>query len=154
MWWTILSELDGNAAKAELDSNGALKFDVNDNEIILTEEDLLIDIKQKEGYYSLSDKHTTVALDCNLTPELIEEGYVNEIISKLQTMRKDSGFDVTDHIAVYISGNEKIEGYVKENEAEIAKIVLGDKFVYGEAGDISKVWDINGEKVTLSVQKL
>ena len=121
---------------------------------MLTEEDLLIDIKQKEGYYSLSDKYTTVALDCNLTPELIEEGYVNEIISKLQTMRKDSGFDVTDHIIVYVSDNEKIESYVKANEQEIANIVLGDKFVYGQVGENAKAWDINGEKVTLSVQKI
>ncbi len=151
---TILSQLDGNKAKNELDTTGAIKFMVDGNEIVLCEEDLLIDIKQKEGYYSLSDKYTTVALDCNLTPELIEEGYVNEIISKLQTMRKDSGFDVTDHITVYVAGNEKIEGYVKANEAEIAKIVLGDKFVYGETSDNAKAWDINGEKVTLSVQKM
>ena len=151
---TILAELDGNNAKNELDNNGALKFDVNGNEIILTEEDLLIDIKQKEGYYSVSDKYATVALDCNLTPELIEEGYVNEVVSKLQTMRKDSGFDVTDHITVYVNGNDKIAGYIKANEEEISKIVLGDSIVYDKNGSNAKEWDINGEKVTLSVEKI
>jgi isoleucyl-tRNA synthetase len=151
---TILSELDGNNAKNELDTNGALKFEVNGTEIVLTEEDLLIDIKQKDGYFSVSDKYGTVALDCNLTDELLEEGYVNEVVSKLQTMRKDSGFDVTDHIIVYVNGNEKIANYVKANEATISAIVLGDKTVYGASGQNSKEWDINGEKVTLSVEKI
>ena len=151
---TILAGLDGNAAKNELDTTGYIKFDVDGNEIALTEEDLLIDIQQKAGYYSLSDKYTTVALDTNLTPELIEEGYVNEVISKLQTMRKDSDFNVTDHITVYVSGNEKLESIIKSNESEIAKIVLGDKFVYDEATENAKAWDINGEKVTLSVKKI
>ena len=151
---TILSELDGNKAKSELDSTGAIKFMVSDTEIVLTEEDLLIDIKQKEGYFSLSDKYTTVALDCNLTEALIEEGYVNEIISKLQTMRKDSNFYVTDHIVVYVAENEKIQALVKNNEEEIAKIVLGDKFVYGSSASNAKTWDINGEKVSLSVEKI
>ena len=151
---TILTELDGNKAKNELDTTGAIKFIVDGNEIVLAEEDLLIDIKQKEGYFSLSDKGTTVALDCNLTDALIEEGFVNEIISKLQTMRKDSDFNVTDHIIVSVAGNDKIEGYVKANEAEIAKVVLGDKFVYGSTSNNSKVWDINGEKATFSVEKI
>ena len=95
-----------------------------------------------------------IALDTTLTPELIEEGFVNEIISKLQTMRKDSGFDVTDHIAVYIDGNEKVANYVKKNEKEIAKVVLGDRFEYQKTSANAKEWDINGEKVTLSVEKL
>ena len=115
---------------------------------------MLIDIQQKEGYFSVSDKYTTVALDTNLTDALIEEGFVNEVISKLQTMRKDSDFNVTDHITVYVSGNEKIEAVIKNNESEIAKIVLGDEFVYGASADNAKAWDINGEKVTLSVEKL
>ena len=151
---TILTELDGNKAKAELDENGALKFDIDGNEIILTEEDLLIELKQKENYCSLSDRYTTVALDTNLTAELIEEGYVNEIISKLQTMRKDSGFNVTDHITVSVCGNEKIISYVKENEAKIAKVVLGDKFVYDTNVKHTKTWDINGEKVDLGVETI
>ena len=151
---TLLSEVDGNKAKKELDETGAIKFDVDGNEIVLTEEDLLIDIKQKEGYYSLSDKYTTVAIDTTLTNELIEEGFVNEVISKLQTMRKDSDFDVTDHIKVYVNNNDKIAEVVKNNEAEIAKIVLGDEFVYAQDGANAKAWDINGEKVNLSVEKL
>ena len=151
---TLLSEVDGNKAKKELDETGAIKFDVDENEIVLTEEDLLIDIKQKEGYYSLSDKYTTVAIDTTLTNELIEEGFVNEVISKLQTMRKDSDFDVTDHIKVYVNNNDKIAEVVKNNEAEIAKIVLGDEFVYAQDGANAKAWDINGEKVNLSVEKL
>jgi isoleucyl-tRNA synthetase len=151
---TILTELDGNKAKAELDENGALKFDIDGNEIVLTEEDLLIELKQKENYCSLSDRYTTVALDTNLTAELIEEGYVNEIISKLQTMRKDSGFNVTDHITVSVCGNEKIISYVKENEAKIAKVVLGDKFVYDTNVKHTKTWDINGEKVDLGVETI
>ena len=114
--------------------------------------EVLIEIKQKENYCSLSDRYTTVALDTNLTDELIEEGYVNEIISKLQTMRKDSGFNVTDHISVSVCGNDKITSYVKENEAKIAKIVLCDKFVYDDNVKHSKAWDINGENVTLGVE--
>jgi isoleucyl-tRNA synthetase len=151
---TALSELVGKTAKAELDENGALKFDIDGNEIVLTEEDLLIELKQKENYCSLSDRYTTVALDTNLTAELIEEGYVNEIISKLQTMRKDSGFNVTDHITVSVCGNEKIVSYVKENEAKIAKVVLGDKFVYDTNVKHTKTWDINGEKVDLGVETI
>ena len=115
---------------------------------------MFIDIKQKEGYFSISDKYTTVAIDTELTSELIEEGFVNEVISKLQTMRKDSDFDVTDHIKVYVDGNDKIAEVIKNNEAEIAKIVLGDEFIYGQDGANAKSWDINGEKVTLSVEKL
>ena len=115
---------------------------------------MLFLVQQKEGYFSVSDKYTTVALNINLTPELVEEGFVNEIVSKLQTMRKDSDFNVTDHIKVYVNGNDKIANVIKNNEAEIAKIVLGDEFVYGADADNAKAWDINGEKVTLSVEKL
>ena len=89
-----------------------------------------------------------------MTDALIEEGFVNEVISKLQTMRKDSDFNVTDHISVYVNDNDKIAEIIKNNEAEIAKIVLGDKFVYGSNAENAKSWDINGEKVTLSVEKL
>ena len=151
---TLLSELDGNKAMNELKTNGALVFDIDGNEISLKEEDLLIETKQKDNYCSLSDKYTTVALDTNLTSELIEEGYVNEIVSKVQTMRKDSGFDVTDHIKVAVSGNEKIANYIKSNEEDIAKVVLANEFAYDEIVTHSKEWDINGEKVTLSVEKL
>ena len=149
---TILTELDGNKAKNELDTNGAIRFDVDGNEIVLAEEDLLIEIKQKENYCSLSDKYTTVALDTTLTKELIEEGYVNEIISKLQTMRKDSGFNVTDHIKVSVTLNDTIVDYVKTNEDKIAKVALCDEFDYSVNAKHNKEWDINGEKVVLGVE--
>jgi isoleucyl-tRNA synthetase len=151
---TILSELDGNKAMNELKSNGALVFNIDGNEISLAEDDLLIETKQKDNYCSLSDKYTTVALDTNLTSDLIEEGYVNEIVSKVQTMRKDSGFDVTDHIKVAVNGNDKISAYIKANENDISKVVLADAFAYEEILTHSKEWDINGEKVTISVEKL
>ena len=152
---TWLGELDGNKAMNELTANGVIKLVVADGtEIALAEEDLLIETKQKENYCSLSDKYLSVALDTNLTDALIEEGYVNEIISKIQTMRKDSGFNVTDHIKVCVSGNAKIASYVKANEAEISKVVLGDKFEYEATAKHSKEWDINGEKVTISVEVL
>lgn len=147
----ILSTLDGNKAKKELDDTGMIKFEVNGEIIELSIDDLLIDIQQKDGYYSVSDKYTAVAIDVNLTDELIEEGFVNEIISKLQTMRKDSDFDVTDHITVYVNGNEKVETILKNNEHEIAKIVLADEFKYSCINDNAKEWNINGEQVTLSV---
>ena len=150
-----LAELDGNKAMNELNTTGALKLTATDGtEIALTEEDLLIETKQKENYCSLCDKYLSVALDTNLTPELIEEGYVNEIVSKIQTMRKDSGFDVTDHIKVSVNGNDKIANYVKANENSISKVVLADEFVYSSNLEHSKEWDINGEKVTISVQKI
>ena len=139
----------------DLTVTGALKLIAADGtEISLTEEDLLIETKQKENYCSLCDKYLSVALDTTLTPELIEEGYVNEIISKIQTMRKDSGFDVMDHIKVGFNGNEKIANYVKANEADISKVVLGNEVLYNSILEHSKEWDINGEKVTISVQKI
>ena len=149
---TILTEIDGNKAKAELDTNGAIKFDVDGNEIVLTEQDLLIETKQKDNYCSISDRNTTVALDTNLTKELIEEGYVNEIISKLQTMRKDSGFNVTDHIKVSVTNNDNIVSYVKANEDKIGKVVLCEAFTYSDNAKHNKEWDINGEKVILGVE--
>jgi isoleucyl-tRNA synthetase len=152
---TWLTELDGNKAMNELNSTGSLKLIATDGtEISLTVEDLLIETKQKENYCSLCDKYLSVALDTTLTDELVEEGYVNEIISKIQTMRKDSGFDVTDHIKVAVSENSKIANYVKANESNISKVVLGDEFIYNSTLEHSKEWDINGEKVTISVQKI
>ena len=150
---SILTDLDGNKAKLELDTTGSIKFNIDGNEIVLTEDDLLIDVQQKEGYFSVSDKYTTVAINITLTPELIEEGFVNELISKLQTMRKDSDFNVTDHIIVYVSGNEKLEQILKNNENEISTIVLADKFEFSSC-DSSKEWNINGEKIALGVKKV
>ena len=149
-----LANIDGNAAMNELNENGSIKFMVDGNEIVLAVDDLLIEVKQKENYYSMSERYISIAIDTHLTPELISEGYLNEVISKVQTMRKDSGFEVTDHIKVYIDKNEKIEKCIKENEAALSKVVLGDEIIYSKSTENAKEWDINGEKVFLSVEKI
>ena len=149
-----LASLDGNAAMDDLKAAGAIKFDVDGVEVSLSEEDLLITMSQKEGYMSQEDKGITVVLDTNLSDELIEEGYVYEVISKIQTMRKDADFEVMDHIAVYLNGNDKIASIVKANESSIAGKVLADSVVTGEMDGISKEWNVNGENVTIGVKKL
>ena len=149
-----LSEVDGNACMDELKANGSIKFSVNGGEIELTEEDLLIEMTKKDGFESLGDRGVTVVIDKNLTPELIEEGNVREIISKIQTMRKDSGFEVMDNIRVAFAGNETVEAIAKRNEAEILEETLGTALLVGETLKFSKEWNINGEKVTISVEKL
>lgn len=147
-----LSELDGNAAMAELEEKGALKFSFGGDDVVLTKDDLLIEVMQKEGYYSVADHGITVALNITLTDALIEEGYVRELISKIQTMRKDAGFDVTDHIMLSVDGNEKLAGVLERNLAAISKSVLSDGS--DTDGGISKEWDINGENVTITVKKI
>ncbi|MBO4701610.1 MAG: isoleucine--tRNA ligase [Lachnospiraceae bacterium] len=149
-----LANVDGNKAMAELKADGAIKFEVGGVEISLAEEDLLIEMTQKEGYVTEADNYVTVVLDTNLTEELLEEGCVNEIISKLQTMRKDSGFEVMDRIKVYVEGNDKIENIVKKNEKAIADKVLANEVLYGTKNDAAKEWNINGEKVFLGVEKI
>ena len=149
-----LANVDGNKAMAELKANGAIKFEVGGVEISLAEEDLLIEMTQKEGYVTEADNYVTVVLDTNLTEELLEEGCVNEIISKLQTMRKDSGFEVMDRIKVYVEGNDKIAEIVKKNEKAIADKVLANEVLYGTKNDAAKDWNINGEKVNLGVEKI
>ena len=148
-----LASVDGNEAMDTLNASGALTFEVNGENIALTKEDLLIDMAQKEGYVSQADNNLTVVLDTNLTEELIEEGMVREIISKIQTMRKESDFEVTDKIVVYVSGNEKISQIVKANAEEIKGDVLALEIKYEEATAISKEWNINGENVTIGVEK-
>ena len=147
-----LSELDGNAAMAELEEKGALKFSFGGDDVVLTKDDLLIEVMQKEGYYSVADHGITVALNITLTDALIEEGYVRELISKIQTMRKDAGFDVTDHIMLSVDGNEKLAGVLERNLAAISKSVLADGS--DTDGGISKKWDINSENVTITVKKI
>ena len=147
-----LASIDGNAAMDELKANGFIAFDVDGVEVKLAEEDLLIDITKKEGYVTEADNVATVVLDTNLTEELLEEGFVYEVISKIQTMRKDSDFEVMDHIKVYISGNDKIAGIVQKNEQAIGEKVLADEFIYAEGG-IAKEWNVNGENVTIGVEK-
>ena len=149
-----LASIDGNAAMDELKANGFITFDVNGTEVKLAEEDLLIDISQKEGYVTEADNTVTVVLDTNLTEELIEEGFVYEVISKIQTMRKDSGFEVMDHIKVYISGNDRIAAVVEKNEKSIGEKVLADAFAYTAGGTHTKDWNVNGENVTIGVEKL
>ena len=150
----VLAGLDGNAAMDDLKANGALKFDVDGVEVALTEEDLLIEMIQKEGYVSECDNDITVVLDANLSEELLEEGYVYEVISKIQTMRKESDFEVMDRIKVAIAGNEKIAAIVKKNEAMISGKVLADSIAEEGTLEVSKEWDVNGEKVTISVERV
>ena len=149
-----LTDIDGTAAMNELRTNGVLKLDINGNDVELTEEDLLIETAQTEGYVSESDGETSVVLDTNLTPELIEEGFVREIISKIQTMRKEAGFEVMDKIVVYAHGNDKIQEVMKAHEDEIKSEVLADEMVLGETDGYVKEWNINKEAVTMGVKKL
>ena len=150
-----LASLDGNAAMDELKANGALKFDVDGVEVALTEEDLLIEMSQKEGYVSEADNTVTVVLDTNLTEELIEEGFVLELISKIQTMRKDSeeNLQVTDHIKVAVSGNDKIASIMESNKDAIAGKVLADAMTAGDNFKYAKEWNVNGENVTISIER-
>ena len=151
---TTLSELDGNKAMAELKSTGELKLDIDGQEIVLLEEDLLIDMAQMEGYVSESDHTITVVLDTNLTPELIEEGFVRELVSKIQTMRKEAGFEVMDKIRVYAKDNDKIVSIMKNHGDEIKSEVLAEDIVTGETKGYEKEWNINSEKVTMAVERI
>ena len=148
-----LEQLDGNAAMDELNEKGALVFDVDGTQVSLTKDDLLIEMAQKAGYVSEADNYMTVVLDTNLSEELIEEGFVYEVISKIQTMRKDSDFEVMDHIKVYVSGNAKIADIIKKNEDAIATKVLADTFVPDQTCANSKEWNVNGENVMIGVEK-
>jgi isoleucyl-tRNA synthetase len=149
-----LAALDGNAAMDELNADGALKFDVDGVAVELTKDDLLIDMAQKEGYVSQEDNKMTVVLDTNLTPELVEEGFVYEIISKIQTMRKESGFEVTDHIRVSINGNDKLSEIAQKNKEAISGKVLADELTSGAEYAVSKEWNINGENAVIAVERV
>ena len=149
-----LAALDGNAAMDELNADGALKFDVDGVAVELTKDDLLIDMAQKEGYVSQEDNRMTVVLDTNLTPELVEEGFVYEIISKIQTMRKESGFEVTDHIRASINGNDKLSEIAQKNKEAISGKVLADELTSGMEDGVSKEWNINGENAVIAVERV
>ena len=149
---TALSELDGSAAKKELDANGNIKLNISIGEIELTADDLLIEAVQKTGLFSVSDFGVTVAIDTTLTPELIEEGFVREIISKIQTMRKDADFNVTDHIVISVEGNDKIADIISRNKGEIFTAVVADDLTVGSVDGHTADWNINGEKVTFGVK--
>lgn len=149
----VLAALDGNKAYKELSENGYIVINLNGADEKLMEEDLLIESGQSEGFVSSSDHGITVVLDTKLTKELIEEGFVYEIISKIQTMRKDAGFEVMDHITVYAEGNERIKTIMENNQDKMKDKVLADAFCFGSAEGSVKGWNINGEDVTLGVKK-
>ena len=149
----LLPALDGAAAMNELKTTGAIHLDVDGTEVALGEEDLLIETAQTEGYVSESNQEIAVVLDTNLTPELVEEGFVRELISKIQTMRKEAGFEVMDKITVSAMGNDKIDAILKKYEDQIKDEVLAVTVVYGEVSGYSKEWNINGEQVTLGVER-
>ena len=148
-----LGNVDGNKAMAELKSEGHISFEVNGENVVLAEEDLLIDAAQTEGYVSVNDRNVTVVLDTNLTEELIEEGFVREIISKVQTMRKEADFEVTDHIIVFMEGNDKLKAIAEKNSEDVKKDVLAEDIVFGNTEGYIKEWNINGEAVTMGVKK-
>ena len=148
-----LTEIDGSAAMKELNEEGTLTLDINGVSVVLSRDDLLIDMAQSEGFETQSDGKVTVVLDKKLTPELIEEGFVRELISKIQTMRKEAGFEVMDRIRLFVSGNERLEKIIRDNSGTIGRDVLADDFTIGGIGGYTKDWKINGEPVTLGVEK-
>ena len=148
----MLPQLDGNAAMDELKADGAIKLMIDGQEVRLEEGDLLIETAQVEGYVSQTEGDLTVVLDTNLTPELIEEGFVRELISKIQTMRKEADFEVTDRIRIYVQGNEKIAEIFKKYEDKMKDEVLADEIIFESTNGYVKEWNINGETVTMGVE--
>ncbi|MDD6284758.1 MAG: isoleucine--tRNA ligase [Firmicutes bacterium] len=151
---TALSEIDGAAAKRAVDADGALTLDLPSGSVTLTVDDLLISSTQREGFFALTEGGVTVALDTVLTDQLIDEGFVRELISKIQTMRKEAGFNVMDHIAVTLSGSERVCAVAEAKTADIVGDVLADTLTVGTATGFVKEWDINGESVTLGVERV
>ena len=147
-----LAGINGHAAKAELESTGKLKLTLKSGEVELLPEDVDITMSQTEGFATQRYGNVTIALETTLSQELIEEGFVREIISKLQTMRKENGFQVVDHITVYAAGNDKLVDIMSRNENFLKKVVLADKVVYGSTEGFVKEWNINGEDITLAVK--
>lgn len=147
-----LSRLDITALR--LESAVTNRIDASTfGKVVFEKADLLIEMVQAEGYVANSDKGITVVMDTKLTPELIEEGFVRELVSKIQTMRKDAGFEVMDRINVYVSGNDKIAALMEKNAEQVKAVVLADNIIAGEAKGFTKDWNINGEDVTLGVEK-
>ena len=149
-----LTDIDGSKAMADLKANGVLVLDIDGNKVELTEEDLLIETAQTEGYVTESDGDTSVVLDTNLTEELLEEGFVREIISKVQTMRKEAGFEVMDKIRIFVKDNDKIMNLMSSHAEEIKAEVLAQDIALGEMDGYTKEWSINKEQVTLGVSKI
>ena len=151
---TALMELDGSAAKKELDANGVLRLELQGGAVELAPEDLLIEMTQSDRYFTVEDGGVTVAIDTELTEALIEEGFVRELVSKFQTMRKEAGFHVEDHIRAYASGNRKIEALLAANSAQVGGDILADAVCTGSLAGYTKEWDVNGESVTLGVERI
>ncbi|QUH29012.1 isoleucine--tRNA ligase [Vallitalea guaymasensis] len=152
---TLLQDGDGNKMMDELKAEGALKFDIDGTVVELAEEDLLIESTKKPGYESNTDKDVTVVIDTNLSEELIEEGLVREIISKVQTMRKEADFEVTDHIKIYVDDNDKLIDIINKNKEEILSETLADALNVGKNDDTySKEWKINSEQIYLAVERI
>lgn len=148
----VLSQLNGHTAKEELDKNGTLKVKLTSGDFTLSREDVEISMTQTKGFSTQAYNKVTVAISTTLSPALLEEGFVREIISKLQTMRKENGFEVTDRIAVHVDGSDKVNSLIIRNSPQIQKIVLANTLATGKADGYSKEWNINGEKVTLIIK--
>ena len=153
---SALSELDGNSAKKKLDSEGSLTFELASGTVVLSADDLLIEAAQKEGFFTVSDRGITVAIDTELTEDLIEEGFIRELVSKIQTMRKEAGFEVMDHIEITVSGSEKVADIASRRNNEVTGDTLAEKLTVSEPSENSyaKEWDINGENVNISVKRI
>ncbi|MBE6017466.1 MAG: isoleucine--tRNA ligase [Lachnospiraceae bacterium] len=149
----LLSSVDGNAAMDQINETGALTLTLSSGDVQIEKDDLLIETAQVEGYESMSDFGITVVLDLHLTDDLIEEGFIREVISKIQTMRKEAGFEVMDMITIYVNGNARVEDIVSRRKAEMLNDVMATDVLTGCMDGISKEWDINGETVTIGVKK-
>ncbi|MBR5230615.1 MAG: class I tRNA ligase family protein [Clostridia bacterium] len=150
-----MQKLDGAAVVAAFDKGETVTFTIDDTEIVLTKEDVLVEAVKKEGFTSQVEGALTVVLDTNLTEELIEEGYAREFVSKVQSMRKDAGFDVTDRIAITCSCGDKLMKALEKGRDIILSGVLADSLTLGEAaGEAVKEWDINGESATIGVKRV
>jgi isoleucyl-tRNA synthetase len=150
----VLNTLDGDEVMSRFQAGQTVAFEVEGTPVELAEADVLVEVTHKTGFVAESERDITVVLDTNLTPELIEEGFVREIISKVQTMRKEADFEVLDHIRVYYDGSEKINEIMGRNKSEISSDVLANEIIRGNAEGYSKEWNINGEKVNLTVVKV
>ena len=148
-----LAAVDGNDAMDQLNDSGVLKLSISSGEVEIAKDDLLIETAQVDGYESMSDGGITAALDLHLTDELVEEGFIRELVSKIQTMRKDAGFEVMDMITIYIDGNEKLEDIVSRRKEMMLNDVMATDVITGERDGIVKEWDINGEKAAIGVKK-
>ena len=148
-----LASLDGHAAMKSLNDTGSVDFEFDGEKVSLGREDLLIETAKNDDFVTEADNKTTVVLDIRLSEELIEEGFVRELISKVQTMRKEAGFEVVDHIVLSQSGNERIAEIIRKNETVIKNDTLADEIVYNNVDGYTKDWNLNGENTSLGVSK-